>query len=176
MSHCAAGFNPGISAGMPAEITIPLQDEAATAALARSLAPLLRPGDVIALRGDLGAGKTAFARALIHALGSPDEVPSPTFTLVQTYDVPIGQVWHFDLYRIADPSELTEIGWEDALADGIVLVEWPDRAGDRLPALRLDLTLGYGAADRARVANLRAEPASLKRLIAAPLQRPGAGQ
>ncbi len=139
--------------------SIELVDEAATADLARRLASVLKPGDVIALRGDLGAGKTSFARALIRALSGADgaerEVPSPTFTLVQSYDTPVGRVHHFDLYRIASPDELTEIGWDEALADGIVLVEWPERAGTLVPHRRLDITLGFGAQGESRRAMLR---------------------
>ena len=127
---------------------IELPDEAATAALARRLAPWLKPGDLVALHGDLGAGKTSFARALIRALSGRDgaerEVPSPTFTLVQTYETPAGPVHHFDLYRIRSPDELTEIGWDEALGGGIALVEWPERAGTLLPATRLDVTFGFG--------------------------------
>ena len=129
----------------PAPISIELPNEAATAALARRLAPALRPGDTVALSGDLGAGKTAFARALIRAsTGSDAEVPSPTFTLLQTYDAPVRRIYHFDLYRIVTPDELTEIGWDEALSDGIVLVEWPDRAGPLLPKRRLDIAFAFG--------------------------------
>jgi len=128
--------------------TFDAPDEGATQALAAALAVSLRPGDVVCLRGDLGAGKTAFARAAIRALtGDPDEeVPSPTFTLVQTYATPRGTVWHFDLYRLPGPEEVYELGWEDATVDGIVLVEWPDRLGWLLPARRIDVTIeGAGA-------------------------------
>ncbi len=125
-----------------------LADETATVALARRLAPRLRPGDVVALWGDLGAGKTCFARALIGALcGAGEEVPSPTFTLVQTYDTPAGTVWHFDLYRLTVPDEAMELGLEDALAEGITLIEWPDRLGGLLPRERLDLALDHGPDD-----------------------------
>lgn len=123
-------------------LLLTLPDENATAALAAALAARLAPGDVIALRGPLGAGKTALARALIRALCGPQtEVPSPTFTLAQTYDAPTFPLWHFDLYRIADPDELDELGWDDALAEGATLVEWPDRAGGRLPAAALSVLL-----------------------------------
>lgn len=110
--------------------------EAETAAFAAKLAPKMKPGAVLLLQGDLGAGKTVFARALIRALsGDPAlDVPSPTFTLVQTYDTPAGMVWHFDLYRLKDPEEIFELGWEEALAEGIVLVEWPERLGPHVPA------------------------------------------
>jgi len=137
---------------------IALKDEAETAALARRLAPYLKPGDVVALSGDLGAGKTSLARALIRALSGPEgaerEVPSPTFTLVQSYETTAGRIHHFDLYRIRSPDELTEIGWDEALADGIVLVEWPDRAGTLLPVHRLDIALSFGASSETRRAVL----------------------
>lgn len=118
------------------------------AARAARLAAQLRAGDVIFLYGDLGAGKTFFARALIRALcGDPAlPVPSPTFTLVQTYDTPAGPLWHFDLYRLQDPEEIYETGWEEALSGAIMLVEWPERLGDAagnplVPADRLALGL-----------------------------------
>ncbi len=136
-------------------IAIDLPDEAATADLALRLAPALRVGDVVALHGDLGAGKTAFARALIRALtGTDEEVPSPTFTLLQTYDAPAGRIFHFDLYRVTSPDELVEIGWDEALAGGIVLVEWPSRAGRLLPARRLDIAFDFGPTPQARRAAL----------------------
>ncbi|MBI1206422.1 MAG: tRNA (adenosine(37)-N6)-threonylcarbamoyltransferase complex ATPase subunit type 1 TsaE [Azospirillum sp.] len=122
-----------------------LADQTATETLAGALARLLRPGDVVALAGDLGAGKTTLARAVIRALTSPqEEVPSPTFTLVQTYQGRSGTLWHFDFYRLGTWDEIVELGWDDAVADGIVLVEWPERAGPLLPASRLDLTLCHG--------------------------------
>lgn len=128
----------------PLRRSIPLPDEAATAALARRLASVLAPGDLVALRGDLGAGKTALSRALIRAVTEEDaEVPSPTFTLVQTYDTAIGPVWHFDLYRLSGPDEVVELGWDEARAEAVLLVEWPDRLGPMLPADRLDLTLSF---------------------------------
>jgi len=119
-----------------------LADEAATTVAAAALARTLRPGDVVLLAGPLGAGKTTFARAVIRTLTSADEeVPSPTFTLVQTYETTAGPLWHFDLYRLCDPEEVFELGWEDAVTGGIVLVEWPDRLGRLCPARRLELTL-----------------------------------
>ncbi len=95
------------------------------------LAAGLGRGDVILLQGALGVGKTVFARALIRALADDPalEVPSPTYTLVQTYDTLRGQVWHFDLYRLEQPEDVFELGWDDACAEGIVLVEWPERLG-----------------------------------------------
>lgn len=133
----------------------PLASEAATAALAAALAPRLRAGDALLLDGPLGAGKTSFARALIRRLAGPGtEVPSPTFNLVLTYDLPGGvTLWHFDLYRINDPREIDELGLEDALADGISLIEWPDRLGPETLADALTLRLRPDAAgETARLA------------------------
>lgn len=128
-------------------LSLDLPDPDATVDLARRVAALVRPGDVVALTGDLGAGKSAFARAFINALPNPDgtvreeHVPSPTFTLVQVYDRRPATVWHFDLYRLADPAEVVELGWDEARDGGIVLVEWPDRLGPLAPRERLDVTL-----------------------------------
>jgi tRNA threonylcarbamoyladenosine biosynthesis protein TsaE len=132
-----------------------LADEAATVALARRIARVARPGDVIALSGDLGTGKTRFARAFVDAaVGDGEEVPSPTFTLVQTYESPRGPIWHFDLYRLTRPDEAYELDIEEALTDGIALIEWPDRLAGLLPAERLDIELAYGAEPSARRARL----------------------
>ena len=122
-------------------------------ALAWRLAPLLEPGDVVSLWGDLGAGKTAFARALIQAMaGKPIEVPSPTFTLVQTY-VLSAEIWHFDLYRLKRVDEIYELGFEDALSDGVTLIEWPERLEAALPRERLDIRFADGSApDRRSIA------------------------
>jgi len=115
-----------------------LPDEAATAALAARIAALARPGDVIALKGELGAGKTSFARAFICARAGRDEiVPSPTFTLAQAYEFPDVTIWHFDCFRLRDPEEAWELGIEDAFRDGISLIEWPGRLGHLLPSRRL---------------------------------------
>jgi len=108
--------------------------------LARRLARLAETGDVIALSGDLGAGKTEFARAFIRHLTDPEEeVPSPTFTLVQTYEGKSGEIWHMDLYRINTPEEVLELGIEEVIADVITIVEWPEKMGQYLPRGRLDI-------------------------------------
>lgn len=113
-------------------------------AAAQTLAQRLKTGDVVALRGGLGAGKTSFARALVNALTHQvEEVPSPTFTLVQTYDTPKGEIWHFDLYRIERPEDILELGWEEARRFGICLVEWPERLGGFLPADRLEIDITF---------------------------------
>jgi tRNA threonylcarbamoyladenosine biosynthesis protein TsaE len=135
---------------------VTLPDEAATMALGRALAPLLAPGDFVALNGDLGAGKTALARAIIQARlgpgGADEEVPSPTFTLVQTYETPDLLITHVDLYRLDDPKDARELGLAEALDEGAVLMEWPEKLG-RLPADRLDIVLTL-AGDGARKAML----------------------
>ena len=125
-----------------------LPDEAATQALGRALATMLEVGDFVALTGDLGAGKTALARAIIQARfgagGADEDVPSPTFTLVQTYETPDLLITHVDLYRIEAPEDARELGLAEALDEGAMLMEWPDRLGP-LPATRLDIVLTLGA-------------------------------
>lgn len=120
-----------------------LPDEAATVRLGAALAGRLRPRDIVALEGGLGAGKTTLVRAILRtATGDMTLiVPSPTFTLVEIYDTPKGAFWHFDLYRLEDPEQVFELGWEEARADGIVLVEWAERLGRLLPKDRLTVTL-----------------------------------
>jgi len=118
-------------------MTLDLPDDAATARLGAAIAPLLRVGDVVLLDGPLGMGKSTLARGLIRALAGPEEdVPSPTFTLVQFYETE-PPVAHFDLYRLTRPQEAFEIGLDEALDEGCVLIEWPERLGDDL-----DRTLG----------------------------------
>ena len=123
-----------------------LADQDQTEALARQMAPLLRAGDVLLLSGSIGAGKSTFARAVIRAAtGNPaEDVPSPTFTLVQSYETPQGEIWHSDLYRLGHPDEVFELGLYEAFDSAICLVEWPDRLGDLTPAaaLALDFTAG----------------------------------
>ena len=149
-----------------------LADRRATAALARGIAACAARGDLLALSGDLGAGKTAFARDFIHARQDADglareEVPSPTFTLVQVYDLPDAPIWHFDLYRLGGPEEVRELGLEEALGEGIVLVEWPDRLDSLLPPSRLEITLLAGDGEEARRARLVGYGEGGRRLAAA---------
>jgi len=122
-----------------------VENEEELAALAGRLAGLLQAGDLVALRGDLGAGKTALSRHIIRALaGAEEEVPSPTFTLVQVYDLPAFTLWHFDLYRLVEEErDILELGWEDARRDGVALVEWPDRLGGLLPPDRLEINIRF---------------------------------
>jgi len=123
-----------------------LKDEAATTALASQIAPHLRAGDTLLLEGEIGAGKSAFARALIRArLGRMEDVPSPTFTLVQTYEDAEGDIWHCDLYRLTHPEEALELGLEDAFETAICLIEWPDRLGNIMPENALHLSFSAGA-------------------------------
>ena len=121
--------------------TVALADEQATRRLMTDIAGLLMPGDLITLSGDLGAGKTTFARALIRHLAGDEgiEVPSPTFTLMQSYQLPAFTLVHADLYRLSSPAELAELGLEDLSPDTVELVEWPDRADGLLPPDRLDI-------------------------------------
>jgi len=122
-----------------------LADAVATEAFGARLAAVVRPGDVVALTGPLGAGKTSVARGLLAALGLEGEAPSPSFAIVQPYAPPetVLPVWHVDLYRLDDPNEVEELGLEDERADGVLLVEWPERAGGRAwpEALRLTLSI-----------------------------------
>ena len=144
-----------IARPMPEALHLLLPDLAATEALATRAAALAQPGDAILLEGPLGAGKSAFCRAFLRAAtGKPAlEVPSPSFTLVQGYELPRGPAHHFDLYRLSGPEELEELGWQEA-REGIVLVEWPDRLGWLTPPDALHLTLRPDAAGEARHATL----------------------
>src|ERR1700719_291670 len=164
----------------PTTFTLALPNETATAHLMADLALLIGPGDVITLSGDLGAGKTAAARAMIRHWADDDalEVPSPTFTLAQVYDLPPFPLIHADLYRISDASELEEIGLSPLPDLTVILIEWPERAAGTLPPDRIDIALshrpalgssaraaeitGYGKA-AAQVARLRALRAFLDR-------------
>jgi tRNA threonylcarbamoyladenosine biosynthesis protein TsaE len=152
---------------MTPTVTLTLPDPAATASLAARAAALARPGDALLLEGPLGAGKSAFARAFLRAAsGDPAlEVPSPTFTLVQSYDLPRGPAFHFDLWRLDGPADLQELGWEEA-REGIVLVEWPDRLGPLRPADALTVALAPGDAEEARIATISGWPGRIGRLAA----------
>jgi tRNA threonylcarbamoyl adenosine modification protein YjeE len=125
----------------------PLPDLDATAALGRAIAQGLGTGDAVALWGDLGAGKTTLARAILQGLGVKEDVPSPTFTLVQSYETN-PPVAHYDLYRLKNAREMEELGFEDALDRGAVLVEWPERAPEALPPEALHVRLGMREAAR----------------------------
>jgi tRNA threonylcarbamoyladenosine biosynthesis protein TsaE len=127
-----------------------LADEAATQALGRAIAAALQPGEAVCLYGPLGAGKSTLARALVRALTTPDEdVPSPTFTLVQFYAGARLNVAHFDLYRLGSADEAYEAGLDEALDDGAVVIEWPERLASHLPRDRLDVVIGlYGEGER----------------------------
>ena len=140
----------------PTTFSLTLADEMATAHLMADLALLISPGDVITLSGDLGAGKTAAARAMIRYLASDDalEVPSPTFTLAQAYDLPPFPLVHADLYRISDPSELEEIGLSPLPEATVVLIEWPERAPTALPKDRIDIALRPALVSTARAAEV----------------------
>lgn len=145
-----------------AEISIELGDEKATTALGARLAALLRAGDVVRLSGDLGAGKSTLARGAIAALTEVKDAPSPTFTFVETYETPDFLLWHFDLYRLEQPGDVWELGLEEALEDGAVMIEWPERiegviAEDGL-FIRLEIAGG------ARIAHLSPDAAWKGRL------------
>lgn len=116
-------------------------NEAETIAIAGRLAARVKPGDIIALNGTLGVGKTAFCRGFIQSFLPETEVPSPTFTLLQTYDTPEFSIYHFDMYRLKAPEEAYEIGIEDAFADGVSLIEWPEKIGNLLPKKHIAVTI-----------------------------------
>jgi tRNA threonylcarbamoyladenosine biosynthesis protein TsaE len=135
--------------------TILLPDLDATLRLAGRLAACARRGDIFALTGPLGSGKTELARAFIRRLTSAaEEVPSPTFTLLQRYDSAQGPIFHFDLYRLETPEQSFELGIDDAFADGICLIEWSERLGGLLPRRHLSIELAAGAALTERVARI----------------------
>lgn len=117
-------------------------------ALGSQLGPALRTGDVIALTGDLGAGKTTLVRGLIQGLNPNEEVPSPTYTLVQSYDLPQYELWHCDLYRLKHADEVFELGLVDVLDDVVSIIEWPDKMGAHLPEYALSLHIQFAGEGR----------------------------
>ena len=123
--------------------TINLKNEAETLAFGAKLAPFLKVGDVVALCGDLGAGKTCLSRGIITALTDTDEVPSPTYTLVQMYESSGFNIWHFDLYRLEGEGDVWELGIEEALEDGICLIEWPERIENLLSGAELEVQISF---------------------------------
>ncbi len=151
------------------QMTLTLADADATRALAERIAPMLRAGDTILLQGPIGAGKTHFARSLIQArlaaVGVAEDVPSPTFTLVQTYVADGFEIWHADLYRLTGPDEIAELGLEQAFSDAICLVEWPDRLGSLRPARALELTLMPDSATDARTAVLSGDEGHWRKIF-----------
>lgn len=149
----------------PTTIEVQAESLTATTAIAAALAEIVQKGDVIALRGDLGAGKTAFARAFIQArTGLPVEVPSPTFTLVQTYELRNGAIWHFDLYRLKSAADVYELGLEEALS-GITLIEWPERLEQTMPRNPLNVTLSPGKTAESRQVTITGGEAWEQRLV-----------
>lgn len=138
---------------------ISLSSPEETAALARRMGAILRPRDVLLLSGGIGAGKTHFARALIQSLqDDPEDVPSPTFTLVQVYDTNAGELWHSDLYRLSHPDEIVELGLAEAFDTAICLIEWPDRLGDLAPDDALILNFAMTDVEGIRLLDLRWKP------------------
>ncbi len=135
---------------MPKPRRLTLDGEEATAELAAEIASLAEDGDVIALSGELGTGKTTFARAFLREWGVREEIPSPTFTLVQTYELEAATVWHFDFYRLENPDDALELDIEDAFTEGISLIEWPENLGAYLPWERLDLRFAIGEREDVR--------------------------
>lgn len=156
----------------PAEATIALPDEAATAALAARLAPALAPGQLVTLSGGLGTGKTTLVRGLLRSLGYNGRVTSPTFTLLEPYNLPRFPVYHFDFYRFSTSSEWREAGFGEYFGgDGVCLVEWPEHAGDGLPVPDLQIALDFVDADAhgagGRIARLRAHGDAGRRCLTA---------
>ena len=144
---------------MSSEETINTDSEAQTIALAQDVAATLDAGDVVCLYGTLGMGKSVFARAVIRALcGDNDlDVPSPTFTLVQIYDEPDmpAPIWHFDLYRLEEAEEIYETGWEEALGEAILLIEWPERLDTLKPPRSIDITITAGGSAEQRQISIK---------------------
>jgi tRNA threonylcarbamoyladenosine biosynthesis protein TsaE len=134
--------------------SLTFRSEAETAAFGARIADLLKVGDMVTLGGELGVGKTVFARGMIRRFLPREEVPSPTFTLVQTYETPAFAISHVDLYRVKAPSELRELGLDEALERGVLLIEWPDRMGELLSRDRLDIMLSALGDENERMAQI----------------------
>jgi tRNA threonylcarbamoyladenosine biosynthesis protein TsaE len=150
------------------ELRLRVEDEKGTARIAERLARVARRGDMIGLRGGLGSGKTTFARAFIRALTTPEEeVPSPTFTLVQRYETDTHAVFHFDLYRLESSDEVWELGIEEAFAEGVSLVEWPEWLGVFRPAGWCEIDFDLGCAPTARAITIRCGDSWRERLAEA---------
>lgn len=153
------------------DLTVTLDSPEATAAFARRLAPALRLGDVLLLSGEIGAGKSHFARAVISArlavLGLAEDIPSPTYTLVQTYDAGDLPIWHSDLYRLSDPEEALELGLWDAFDSALCLVEWPERLGDLAPEAAARLQFSPGAHSDQRRLRITAPGSAMRDALSA---------
>lgn len=149
------GRDYGATLSMKMHLSSPQQ----TVFLAWHLAGMLHYGDCVALHGEMGTGKSTFARALIRSLAGDEalEVPSPTFALVQPYNTRIGLMFHYDLWRLSSPDELYELSWDDA-CESVMVVEWPDRAEELLPAGALHITFRHGAGEDERTVTLRGWP------------------
>ena len=149
---------------------IEIKNEEDMGGLAKTIGDILQVKDFVALRGDLGAGKTSFSRSLIRSLGQNDqEVPSPTFTLVQFYELAKFTLWHFDLYRIKHPEEIYELGWEDACHDGVVLTEWSENLGKLIPEDRIEIEIFFTGKDGERIVTIKGLGAMEERLNGANL-------
>ncbi len=135
-----------------------LNNESDSRRLAEAIAANLTGVEVITLSGGLGAGKTTFARALINSMSKKkQDVISPTFNIVQIYDTDIAKVWHYDLYRIKSLSEIAELGLEEAAGNGVVIVEWPEMAGNMMPAANIHIKFDYSAFDGGRTAEINCD-------------------
>ncbi|NVK19853.1 MAG: tRNA (adenosine(37)-N6)-threonylcarbamoyltransferase complex ATPase subunit type 1 TsaE [Methylocystaceae bacterium] len=144
---------------------INIENQSQTELCAQRIAHISQPGDVIALYGDLGVGKSVFSRAFIRELTTDDEeVPSPTFTLVQIYEAEASEIYHFDMYRLESPDDALELGIEEAFSDGVSLIEWPSKLGNYLPWDCLNIEIAPGADDTSRVITLSSQGQWMSRL------------
>ena len=151
-----------MSTNVSQSFSIPLRSPEQTCTLARALAPLLVPGDTVLLSGEIGAGKTLFARALIQSrLSILEDVPSPSFTLIQIYELSDAEIWHVDLYRLSHSDEVIDLGLDEALQDAICLIEWPDRLGELAPQNSLKLHFTVTGA-QTRTLNISLPPTAQK--------------